>query len=87
MHPAIFIGAAVSLGCLFAVQEWISAHFWNYQVHLGLLLLAWGVQYFIWGVLCWILWWTLHPQINNATLRTMLTVFLPLSFAVSVSRT
>jgi anti-sigma regulatory factor (Ser/Thr protein kinase) len=84
MHPAIFIGAAVSLGCLFALQEWIYSHTWNYQVHLGILLQAWGVQYFIWGVLCWILWWTLHPQINNATLRTILTIFLPLSIAFSV---
>ncbi len=84
MHPAIFVGAAVSLGCLFALQEWISSRFWNYHVQLGLELQAWGVQFFIWGVLCWILWWTLSPQINNATLRTMLTVFLPLSIAVSV---
>src|SRR5579871_5370310 len=84
MHPAIFIGAAVSLGCLFALQEWISSRFWNYQIHLGLLLQAWGVQYFIWGVICWVIWWKLSPQINNATLRTMLTFFLPLSIAVGV---
>ena len=84
MHPAIFIGASVLLGCLFALQEWIYSHTWNYHVHLGLELQAWGVQFFLWGVLCWIMWWTLSPQINNATLRTILTVFLPLSVAVSV---
>ena len=84
MHPAIFIGAAVSLGCLFALQEWIYSHTWNYHVHLGLELQAWGVQFFLWGVVCWVLWWTLSPQINNANLRIMLTVFFPLSIAVSV---
>jgi two-component system LytT family sensor kinase len=84
MHPAIFIGAVVLLGCLFALQDWISSRFWNYHIPLGLLLQAWGVQYFIWGVVCWVLWLKLNPQINNATLRTMLTIFLPLSIAVSV---
>ena len=84
MHPAVFIGAAVSLGCLFALQEWISSRYWNYHIHLGLLFQAWGVQYFIWGVLCWIVWWTLTPQINNATWRTWLILFLPLSIILSV---
>ena len=84
MHPVIFMGGAVLLGALFALQEWISSRFWNYKVHLSLLFEAWGVQYFIWGALCWLLWWKLRPQINNATVRTMLVVVLPLSIAVSV---
>jgi len=84
MHPVIFLGGAVLLGALFALQEWISSRFWNYHVHLGLLLEAWGVQYFLWGALCWLIWWKLRPQINNATVRTMLTFFFPLSIVVSV---
>jgi two-component system LytT family sensor kinase len=84
MHPVIFLAGAVLLGALFALQEWISSRFWNYHVHLGLLLEAWGVQYFLWGMFCWLIWWKLRPQINNATLRTMLTLFLPLGIAVSV---
>jgi two-component system, LytTR family, sensor kinase len=84
MHPAVFIGGAVLLGVLFALQEWISARFWNYHVHLGLLLAAWGVQYFLWGVLCWLLWWKLRPQINRPTGLWMLTQVLPLSIVASV---
>jgi two-component system, LytTR family, sensor kinase len=84
MHPAIFISGAVLLGFLFALQEWISSRFWNYHINLRLLLAAWGVQYLLWGVLCWLIWWQLRPQINNATLRTMLTIFLPLSLAISI---
>jgi two-component system LytT family sensor kinase len=84
MHPVIFLGGAIVLGLLFALQDWISSRFWNYKVHLGLLFEAWGVQYFIWGALCWLLWWKLRPQINNATVRTMVLVVLPLSVIVSV---
>ena len=85
MHPAIFISGTVVLGCLFAVQEWISSRFWwNYHINLRLLLAAWGVQYLIWGILCWIMWWQFRPQINKANLRTILTVFLPLSIVISV---
>jgi signal transduction histidine kinase len=84
MHPAIFISGAVLLGFLFALQEWISSRFWNYHINLRLLLSAWGVQYLLWGVLCWLVWWQLRPQINNATLRTILTFFLPLSIIISV---
>lgn len=85
MHPAIFISGAVSLGALFALQEWISSRFWNYHVHLGLLFQAWGVQYFLWGAICWLIWWKLRSQINSANLRTMLLVFVPLSIVVSVA--
>jgi two-component system LytT family sensor kinase len=84
MHPVIFLGGAVLLGALFALQDWVSSRFWNYHVHLDLLLKAWGVQYFLWGALCWLMWWKLRPQINNATVRTMLMLFFPLSIAVSV---
>ncbi|HMH11580.1 MAG TPA: histidine kinase [Edaphobacter sp.] len=84
MHPAIFISGAVLLGCLFALQEWVYSHSWNYHINLRLLLAAWGVQYFLWGVLCWIIWWQFRPQINNATPRTILTIFLPLSIVIGV---
>jgi len=84
MHPAIFISGAVLLGCLFALQEWVYSHSWNYHINLRLLLVAWGVQYFLWGVLCWIIWWQFRSQINNATPRTILTIFLPLSIVIGV---
>lgn len=84
MHPLLFISGAVSLGLLFALQEWIYSRSWNEHVHLSLLAEAWGVQYFIWGVLCWILWWTLRSRINTANLKTILCLFFPLSILASV---
>ncbi|MDE1175761.1 MAG: histidine kinase [Edaphobacter sp.] len=72
------------LGLLFALQEWVSSSFWNYHVKLSLLLQAWGAQYFIWGVLCWVLWWTMRSQIYTASLKKILLYFFPLSILVSV---
>ena len=86
MHPLIFISGATSLGFLFALQEWNSRlRFWNEKhVTLALLLEAWGAQYFLWGVLCWIIWWTLRSKIYTANLKTMLLVFFPLSILLCV---
>jgi two-component system LytT family sensor kinase len=84
MHPAIFISGATLLGCLFAMQEWVFSRFWNYHVNLHVLLGAWAVQYFLWGTICWFIWWQFRPQIYNATLRTILTIFLPLSLVLAV---
>ncbi|HEU4635346.1 MAG TPA: histidine kinase [Edaphobacter sp.] len=59
--------------------------FWNdHKVTLALLLQAWGAQYFLWGVLCWLLWWTLRSKIYTANLKTMLLVFFPLSLLACV---
>jgi signal transduction histidine kinase len=85
MHPLIFIAGATLLGLLFAVQEWVSSRFWNYHVALSLLLSAWGAQYFIWGVLCWILWWTMREQIYSAGLKKIVVLFFPLSILVSIT--
>jgi anti-sigma regulatory factor (Ser/Thr protein kinase) len=45
---------------------------------------AWGVQYFLLGAICWLLWWRFGQYVQSANLRTMLTIVLPLSIAVSV---
>ncbi|WP_263367780.1 sensor histidine kinase [Edaphobacter bradus] len=84
MHPLVFIGSATVLGFLFGVQEWVHSLSWNYHMHidLGLLLRAWGAQYFLWGTICWLLWMLLRPQINDGGLRTILLLFAPLSIAV-----
>jgi len=86
MQPLIFIAGVTSLGLLFALQDWNNQQRFMNDKHitLGLLLEAWGAQYFLWGVLCWILWWTLRSRIYTATLKTTLTVFLPLSLLSSV---
>jgi sensor histidine kinase YesM len=45
---------------------------------------AWGAQFFIWGVLCWIGWWTLRSHIYNADWKKLLLLFFPLSIGVSI---
>ncbi len=57
---------------------------WSYRIGIGLLLEAWGLQYLLWGVLCWFLWWWLGPQIQRATASCMITRVLPLSIVTSV---
>lgn len=79
MHPVIFVGSSVLLGLLFALQAWFSVHMWNYRMNVPLLLEAWGLQYFLWGVLCWLLWWWLGPVIQRATWAWIISRMLPLS--------
>ena len=66
------------------MQQWISYRDWNYKISLPLLLEAWGVQYLIWGVLCWLIWLFLGTHIQQAKLQCILLFTLPLSLAVSV---
>jgi two-component system LytT family sensor kinase len=84
MHPAIFVGSSVALGLLFALQEWTSLRLWSYHISMFKALEAWGVQYFIWGVICWLLWWWFGPQIQRAQLVVIITRLLPLSIVISV---
>jgi two-component system, LytTR family, sensor kinase len=86
LHPVVFVGAFTLLGLLFGLQAWVSMHSWYKHVTItfGLLMAAWGVQYFLLGVICWVLWWRFERYIQTATVRTMLTFILPLSLAVSV---
>lgn len=87
MHPAIFIGASVLLGMFFALQEWMSLRLWSsYRIRIFTLFEAWGVYYLIWGVLCWLLWWWLGPQIQRARLFWIVTRVLPLSIIVSIGQ-
>lgn len=84
MHPAVFIGAFVALGTLFALQEWMSMHLWSYHIALLTVLKAWDVQYLLWGILCWLLWWTMGRRLQQAKLSSILTRVLPLSIAISI---
>jgi two-component system, LytTR family, sensor kinase len=71
---------------LFGLQNWVHMHSWDKYVPIafGLLMAAWGVQYFLLGTICWLLWWRLGQHVQNASLFTMVTCVLPLSLAVSV---
>jgi two-component system LytT family sensor kinase len=84
MHPAIFVGLSVLLGVLFALQQWASLRLWSYRIGILQVLAAWGLQYFLWGVLCWLLWRWFGTQIQRAGLATLLTRVLPLSVLLSL---
>ena len=86
LHPVAFVGAFTLLGMLFALQEWVSLHSWNNHIYitLKLVMAAWCVHYFLWGVICWLLWWQLRQPIQKAGLFSIVAYFLPLSLAVSV---
>ena len=66
------------------MQEYVGARSWNRHLPLGLLLLAWVVQFLLWGVICQTLWWTLRERIIQADLRCILLKVVPLSIAISV---
>jgi two-component system LytT family sensor kinase len=56
----------------------------SYKISLTSLLQAWGAQYLLWGVVCWLLWLWLGSRIQQATLSWILLQMLPLSILVSV---
>lgn len=84
MHPGIFIPSWVILGALFALQEWMNLRRWGYHIGAPILFESWGVEFLIWGILCWLLWWLLQSFIVRANVVCILTRVLPLSIAVSV---
>jgi two-component system, LytTR family, sensor kinase len=79
MHPVMFLSGWVLLGTMFAVQDWMSMRLWSYRVDLRLLVEAWGMQYFIWGVLCWLAWVWMGQQIQRAKLSWLLVRLIPVS--------
>jgi two-component system LytT family sensor kinase len=85
MHPAIFVSASVLLGMLFALQQWMSVRLWSYHIGIPLLLEAWGMQYFLWGVICWLLWRWMGPRIQQASMFYIVTRVLPLSIVTGVA--
>ena len=47
---------------------------------------SWGFQFLMWGILCWLLWRLLGPQIQRASIFSIITVFLPLSVVISLAQ-
>lgn len=84
MHPAIFISATVLVGMLFALQEWMNLRRWGYSIGMPVVFESWGMQFLIWGILCWLLWRFLRPLILDASPLRLFTHVLPLSIAASV---
>lgn len=90
MHPAIFIGIFTLVGILFALQEWIYMRRWAYQwsdqKQTLLPFAEYSVFYFLWGAICWILWSFLRHSIEGTDGASILTRYLPLSFALCIAQ-
>jgi hypothetical protein len=84
MHPVVFLSGWLVLAALFALQEWLGARTWNYNIHFGRFYLFWAIQFLLWGIICWVIWWKLGDWIQRATLKQILTRMVPLSIIVSV---
>ncbi len=84
MHPAVFLPSWVMLGILFGLQEWLNLRQWGYHVGALILFSAWGMEFLILGILCWLFWRFLHRFILEANVIDMLTRVLPLGVGFSV---
>jgi len=80
MHPLIFVTSWVLLGTMFALQDWVLAtRSSNYHVGLVLLIKAWGVQYFIWGLIFWVAWNLVGQRIRRTELLPLIVAGIPIS--------
>jgi len=86
MKPEIFISASVLVGLLFAFQEWMSVRHMGYHLPALIFVESWGFQFLVWGILCWLLWRFLGAKIQQASVFSIITVFLPLSVVISLGQ-
>jgi hypothetical protein len=86
LHPIPFLGSFVAVGSLFAIQQWLSARVWYPKAELKLLpgIAAWGFQYLLWGVLCWLLWLWRGDKLQRAGWKYLLSRIVPLSIVMSI---
>jgi two-component system, LytTR family, sensor kinase len=82
MHPAFFIPGFTLLGLLFATQEMINAHHMSYDFSVADIFEAWGLQYFLWGVIWWLLWRLFQGFIQEASLAQMAGMVLPAGLVI-----
>ena len=80
-HPVVFVAAFTLLGELFALQEWLNIHRSGYRIGPAIVFASWGAQYFLWGVMAWVLWRLFRPFIQKANAFQILTIVLPVSLA------
>jgi hypothetical protein len=80
MHPVVFVAAFTLLGTLFAAQEWMNLRHMNYKnIRAGDVFESWGLQYFMWGVICWVLWRLFRPFIEQASIARIAMIAVPVS--------
>jgi two-component system LytT family sensor kinase len=84
MHPAIWIPAVTVVGELFALQSWVNFRHWGYHVNTAILFGAWGAQFFVWGVLCWLMWHFWPRLVSRRNLVRTLIRVIPLALIFPV---
>jgi two-component system LytT family sensor kinase len=78
-HPLVVVAAFTLLGLLFAGQEWLHLFHSGYRISAAIVFGSWGAQYFIWGIIAWVLWRLFRPFIQKASGVQILTVVFPVS--------
>ena len=81
-----FLGTFLAVGLLFAVQQWLNARIWYPKTHLNpaLVIGAWEVQYFLWGLISWTMWRWHGEKLWRAGWRYLLFVMGPLSIVLGI---
>lgn len=86
IRPLPFLGSFLAVGFLFAIQQWLGARImmpkmaWKLLPAIG----AWELQYLLWGIFSWLLWYWWGDKLQTAGWRYLLTRILPLSIVLSV---
>jgi two-component system, LytTR family, sensor kinase len=78
-HPVVFVAAFTLIGILFAAQEWLHLYHSGYRISAALVFGSWGLQYFIWGIISWVLWRLFRPFIQKASAVQIVTIVFPVS--------
>jgi len=78
-HPVVFVAAFTLIGILFAAQEWLHLYHSGYRISAALVFESWGSQYFIWGIISWVLWRLHRAFIQKASVVQILTIVFPVS--------
>lgn len=78
-HPVVFVAAFTLIGILFAAQEWLHLYHSGYRISAALVFESWGSQYFIWGIISWVLWRLYRHLIQKASVVQILTIVFPVS--------
>jgi len=81
-----FLGSFLAVALLFAVQQWLNARLWYPKTHLNpaMIIGAWEVQYFLWGLICWALWHWHGDKLRSAGWRYLLFVLGPFSIVMGI---
>jgi two-component system LytT family sensor kinase len=86
MRPIPFLGSFLTVGLLFALQQWLGMRImWQKSAYsLWPAVAGWELQYLLWGIFCWSLWLWLGDRLQKAGWRYILLRIVPLSIVMSI---